>query len=426
MGKNELCTAAGQCGCKSNQDCTLPNTCMGMVCSCAPKNCMQLNKTCGGPFSDGCFMMIPCDDMLKDGNETDVDCGGDPSTCATRCGPGKKCNVDGDCQTGLTCQDGVCCNTPCAGACQACTAALKGQGADGICGPVKAGGGDPHGECTSDPQSSCGDEIALCDGSGACAKWPAGTVCKAASCGGNTLTKAETCAAGACTAPNPPTQECTPYLCKGSACGTSCTSDAGCVGGYFCSSSQCLAKLASGTACATSNECVSNSCVTGVCCNSACNGKCQGCTAMLTGGSDGTCGMVLPHQMDPSGQCAAQPQSTCKNDGKCTAGGNCEQWPFGTTGCSNDVSCVATTLTTDTQCDGTGNCSVGAMMSGCGNYSCGSNTCNTSCPSNDNQGDTSCAPNFWCNGSACVAEQASGSCTRNNQCKGSCAGGTCQ
>ena len=57
-----------------------------------------------------------CADGSKDGHETDLDCGG---ICATKCGLGKRCLVDGDCATGT-------CGLPDAGA-----------PADG--GPVDAG-----------------------------------------------------------------------------------------------------------------------------------------------------------------------------------------------------------------------------------------------------------------------------------------------
>ncbi|HHH10678.1 MAG TPA: hypothetical protein ENK23_01190 [Sorangium sp.] len=44
----------------------------------------------------------PCSNMVKDGNETDVDCGGN---CPTKCGEGQNCNSNNDCDSsvGLTC-----------------------------------------------------------------------------------------------------------------------------------------------------------------------------------------------------------------------------------------------------------------------------------------------------------------------------------
>ena len=46
---------------------------------------------------------VTCMDGYKDGNETDVDCGGSCAPCAT----GKSCDVAGDCES-LACKDGTC------------------------------------------------------------------------------------------------------------------------------------------------------------------------------------------------------------------------------------------------------------------------------------------------------------------------------
>lgn len=58
---------------------------------------------------------------------------------------GAAAQADGDaCSTGDQCDsdncvDGVCCDQTCDGLCQACTAALKGTGDDGVCGLAAAG-----------------------------------------------------------------------------------------------------------------------------------------------------------------------------------------------------------------------------------------------------------------------------------------------
>src|SRR5262245_56071215 len=77
----------------------------------------------------------PCNDKVKGGTETDVDCGGGCEPCAQ----GKICSVAGDCTSGF-CANGVCCDTACAEPCLACTATLKVAGdEDGICGQAKEG-----------------------------------------------------------------------------------------------------------------------------------------------------------------------------------------------------------------------------------------------------------------------------------------------
>jgi hypothetical protein len=66
--------------------------------------------------------------------------------------------ADANCASGQ-CADGVCCTTACGGFCQACTAALKGYGADGTCASIAAG---------SDPQNECPGGNNDCNGGGVC------------------------------------------------------------------------------------------------------------------------------------------------------------------------------------------------------------------------------------------------------------------
>lgn len=59
----------------------------------------------------GCiFYLHPkCDDEIKNGHETDVDCGG---TCPLRCGLGRGCDSAADCKSG-NCVSGMCVPMPC-------------------------------------------------------------------------------------------------------------------------------------------------------------------------------------------------------------------------------------------------------------------------------------------------------------------------
>lgn len=95
-----------------------------------------------------------------------------------------------ECASGF-CVDGVCCEDVCAGPCHACSAAKKGGGVDGVCGPIAAGT-DPDDDCAADGASTC-KQNGTCDGDGACAIWPAGTVCEAASCSGSAQQAASLC-----------------------------------------------------------------------------------------------------------------------------------------------------------------------------------------------------------------------------------------
>jgi len=62
----------------------------------------------GGRPDDGATA-TPCTDGLKNGTETDVDCGG--ATCSA-CVAGRSCAVDGDCADGARCAAGVCVALP--------------------------------------------------------------------------------------------------------------------------------------------------------------------------------------------------------------------------------------------------------------------------------------------------------------------------
>ncbi len=84
----------------------------------------------------------PCEDGVRNGRETDVDCGG--GECPA-CVVGDQCLSDDDCES-EPCVDGVCCESDCMGPCIACSAAKTGQ-ADGACAFVIAGT-DPDSECS--------------------------------------------------------------------------------------------------------------------------------------------------------------------------------------------------------------------------------------------------------------------------------------
>ncbi|MEZ4225923.1 MAG: kelch repeat-containing protein [Polyangiaceae bacterium] len=89
------------------------------------------------------------------------------------------CVLDRDCLGGA-CVDGRCCDARCDGACSACAAALKGSGKDGECEFVNEGT-DPDEDCATEDVSTCG-QTGVCDASGACALYPAGTECKEGVC----------------------------------------------------------------------------------------------------------------------------------------------------------------------------------------------------------------------------------------------------
>lgn len=126
-------------------------------------NCVECNTDadCGAggifcdPKSNTCFK---CNDGIQNGDESDVDCGGD--RCSA-CPQGMKCNVIQDCASNFFCADGVCCNSACDQQCEACNLA----GTVGTC--------DFIGKYQDDPSYGMGMSCLAannktCNGAGAC------------------------------------------------------------------------------------------------------------------------------------------------------------------------------------------------------------------------------------------------------------------
>lgn len=162
------------------------------ACSDGVKNQGEVGVDCGGSCSTACASGTPCqaDFDCKSGSCSDgVCCGSACNGNCERCDvPGSvgtclpvpaltqgKCPLDQVCDTGGSCRktvgescsaaaqcangfcaDGVCCESACDGACRSCSAAVKQQGEDGVCGFIKLG---------SDPESEC---VNGCNGAGAC------------------------------------------------------------------------------------------------------------------------------------------------------------------------------------------------------------------------------------------------------------------
>jgi hypothetical protein len=94
---------------------------------------------------------------------------------------GIPCDSSQECASGV-CSGGICCDRAC-GPCEACTAAEKGEGIDGTCGPLATGSAPTSpSACPAEPLSTCG-LTGVCDGLGRCATFDEGTPCLAgASC----------------------------------------------------------------------------------------------------------------------------------------------------------------------------------------------------------------------------------------------------
>lgn len=185
-------------------------------------------------------------------------------------------------------------------------------------------------------------------------------------------------------------------MCSGAAGAKVCDSNGNCVAcvaNTDCTIGTCQAGAcvlaANGAPCTTSGDCTNGHCVQGICCSSACTSTCMACTAALTGGTDGTCGIVSKG-MPPAvaTQCAAAPP--CGNTGKCNGSGACEQEPA-TTACGG--TCDGGTEVPAGLCSGTGTC-VSASMT-CGAYVC--NAAGSGCLSTCTMGgNADCATGYYC------------------------------
>src|SRR5205085_2226657 len=102
---------------------------------------------------------------------------------------------------------------------------------------------DGDGTCGVTTNDSCGQYLCgsdgACDGAGACRPYSGATTCATATCAGSTAMPARTCnGAGVCLMALP--VSCAPYQCGGSgACRTSCASDADCLAPNVCMGTTC-------------------------------------------------------------------------------------------------------------------------------------------------------------------------------------------
>jgi MYXO-CTERM domain-containing protein len=159
------------------------------------------------------------------------------------------CVDDAQCGSGF-CVDGVCCDRRCDGVCEACSAAKKQSGVDGVCGPIPPG----TGACVLSLGTACSDgkecvtgfcsQGVCCDSTctgtcqacnqqahlGICSPISEGA-CGAACDGAHTVKKVGT-----------PDVDCTPYTCEAQSCKTACASVKDCVPPFVCSlDGQCIA-----------------------------------------------------------------------------------------------------------------------------------------------------------------------------------------
>ncbi|MDB4935655.1 MAG: hypothetical protein JWP87_2627 [Labilithrix sp.] len=262
--------------CANTKGCAVAGDCASGVCNAG-------THTCTAPA---------CTDVVKNGTETDVDCGG---SCSTKCANTKGCAADGDCTSGKCDLVALKCVAA------ACTDLVKnGSETDVDCGG--AGGCAPcadtkaclvAGDCTS---SVC-DPVALTCTAPACNDVVKNGNETDIDCGGACATKcADTkgcalgsdCASGVCNGGACAVPACNDVVANGNetdidcggACATKCADTKGCALGSDCASGVCNGGMCAVPAC---NDTVKNGDETDVDCGGACGATCAvGKTCALT------------------------------------------------------------------------------------------------------------------------------------------------
>ena len=362
----QSCDATGACKKASGQTCAAATECTSGNCvdgrCCGGASCAACQACTGGGGT--CVAVNGADDANSCSGTMSCDAVG-----ACKLKAGQACTAGNQCVSGF-CADGVCCNTACAGACEACAETSS----KGTCVAVSGAPRTGHTACTGSG-TTCGGS---CDGTNraACSYPGASTSCRSASCTNGTATLAASCTgAGAC--PAAQTVNCAPNTCSGTACAGGCSSTQPCAGSNYCSGGTCVPKKGNGTSCGAAAECTSAACVDGVCCSVASCGACQACT-----GTGGTCvGITNAEDADTcSGTQTCDATGACKRkQGQaCTAATQCI-----TNQCADGVCCNSACSGSCQFCNGTtpGTCGFisGAPRSGhpaCGGSGACAGTCN--------------------------------------------------
>jgi hypothetical protein len=235
---------------------------------------------------------------------------------------GQTCSDNLMCKSGF-CVDGVCCNTACTTACYACSTTLTGV-SSGTCSPVSAGT-DPKNSCKDDGSPTCLNN-GLCDGLGACQKYPVSTGCTAQAC-----TTGSQCTSGWC------------YdgVCCSTSCGGTCKACSAAKKGYsvdgLCENIKDNLD--------PDNECGTMG--TGTCSS---NGVCNG---------TGSCRVTTAGTVCAPAACVGT--SSAAAESECSATGTCT--PKMTTSCSPYI-CDTATSACKTTCASDADCVTGLKCSG--------------------------------------------------------------
>ncbi len=356
------CNGSGACVAGSTQTCAAGYMCVGTACP----------TVCSGTDDSPCASGFYCNGSMCVAKNAD-------GTMA--------CTRDAFCTNGHCNHDQVCCNETCNGACESCTTARKGSGANGVCGPTSLDT-DPYALCTAG-STTCGAP-GKCNGTtrgttASClANAHSGVVCGATTCTNDAQSGLQCDGSGVCLAAN--NVACAPYKCaNATSCATTCAMDSDCQQtgtGFFCSATNhCTAKNPNGTSCGGSKECATGNCIDGVCCDSACGSQCAACNVA---GKMGTCSPATGAPVGTRTPCTAM-GTTC--GGSCN-GTNAAACTYGDATKTCGSTCTGN-MATLSACDSQGGCKVGATQPCASNLVCDpmANGCKTSCAS-----DSDCTP----------------------------------
>jgi len=253
-----VCNGTGSCvECLSGSDCPSgicsQGNCIQPSCADTVKNGAETDVDCGGPdctkcsdskscsFASDCQSGVctggicrtpTCTDGVKNGSETAADCGG---ICSTKCSTGLACSTSSDCVSG-NCTAGICTVNLCSGV--TCTALDQCHTA-GMCNPAT-------GVCSNPAKA----DSTACDDGNACTQTD---ICQAGICSGvNPVTCApqDQCHdAGSC---NPDTGVCSS---PNKADGTACYDDNACTQTDYCQAGTCIGS--NPVICAALDQCYS-------------------------------------------------------------------------------------------------------------------------------------------------------------------------
>jgi hypothetical protein len=250
-GDGKGCLVAGDC---TSGVCSASHVCLAPVCTDSVMNGSETDTDCGGTCAPakkcadgkGCLVQgdctsgvcsgshvcsaPACNDGVKNGSETDTDCGG---TCTAKCSNGKSCGGNGDCQSDI-CKANVCIAA-------SCTNGVKDTDETGVdCGGTECGPCDDGIACALNRDCKSGKCTNL--------------ICAAPSCndGVKNGTETDTDCGGTCSA-----------KCD---LGKLCSNDVDCVSGH-CPSGRCVECVVPTTCPGADNECESRTCINNVCGN---------------------------------------------------------------------------------------------------------------------------------------------------------------